>query len=78
MLVPMLVGLRLAGQLVGGEMVVHIGAGVAPETVLDADLDPAVRQYVLDAGARHRAGREGVALHNLRCLREHHLDVERL
>src|SRR5262245_61009944 len=58
MLVPMLVGLRLAGQFLGSEMVVHIGVGVTAETILNADSDPGVRQYALDAGARYRAGRK--------------------
>jgi len=60
-LVPVLVGLRLAGQLVLGEVVVHVGACVAAQAILHADLDPGVGQNMLDAGARHRAGREGVA-----------------
>src|SRR5260370_40328172 len=55
---PMLVGLRLSGELVLGEMVVHIGVCVAAEAVLDAEFDPSVGQNMFDAGARHRAGRE--------------------
>ncbi len=77
-LVPMLVRLRLAGQLVCGEVVVHVGMRVAAEPVLDPDLDPGVGQHMLDAGARDRAGREGVALDDDRILGQHRLDVERL
>jgi hypothetical protein len=36
------------------------------------------RQYVLDAGARHRPGRKGVALDDRRGVRQHRLDVQRL
>ena len=43
---------------------------------LIADLDPGVGQHVLDAGARHRAGGEGVAFDNDRILREHGLDIQ--
>ena len=42
-LVPMLVGLRLTGQLLRREMVVRVGIRVAAEPVLDAEFDPAVR-----------------------------------
>jgi hypothetical protein len=59
MLAPMVViGLLFAGELLGREVMVHAGIGVTPQTVLDADLDPGTGQYVLNAGARHRAGRE--------------------
>ena len=60
MLAPMVViGLLFAGELLGREVMVHAGIGVTPQTVLDADLDPGTGQYVLNAGPRHRAGREG-------------------
>src|SRR3984893_7002108 len=75
-LVPVLVGLWLAGQLVLGEMVVHVGVRVAPQAILDADLDPTVRQNVLDAGARHRAGRESVAFDHNGNLRQYGLDIQ--
>src|SRR5260370_35489321 len=55
---PMLVGLRLSGELVLGEMVVDIGLWVAAPAVLDANLDPGVGENVLVAGARHSDGRE--------------------
>src|SRR5262249_58819439 len=77
-LMPMLVGLRPAGQFLGGEMVVHIGVGIAAKTVLDAEFDPAIRQYVLDAGARYRPGRKGVALDQRRGVRQYRLDIQRL
>ena len=55
MLAPMVViGLLFAGELLGREVMVHAGIGVTPQTVLGADLDPGR----LNAGARHRAGRE--------------------
>jgi len=78
MLMPMLVGLRLASQFLGREMMVHIGVGIAPQTILDADFGPAVRQYVLDARPRHRPGCKGVALDDRRGVRQHRLDVQRL
>ena len=71
MLVPMLVRLRLAGQLVGGEMMVHIGVRGAAQRVLDPELDPGIGERVLDAGAWHHAGREGMALDDNWILGQH-------
>ena len=40
--VPVLVGNRFAGELVGGEVVLAIGTGVAADTILRAEFDPGV------------------------------------
>ena len=77
-LVPMLVRLRLAGEFVGAEMVVHIGVHVAADAVLDPVFDPSIRQHVLDTGARHDAGGEGVVFDDDRRFGQHQLDIERL
>src|SRR5262245_21892149 len=77
-LVPMLVRLRLAGKFIRGEMMVRIGLWAAPQAVLDADLYPCVGDHVLDAGARHHAGSEGMALDDDRIFGQHGLDVQRL
>src|SRR6516225_7719544 len=61
-LVPMLVRLRLAGKFIRCEMMVRIGLWVAPQAVLDADLHPGVGDNMLDAGARHHTGSEGMSL----------------
>jgi len=59
-LAPMVViGLLFAGELLGGEVMVHAGIDVTPRMVFDAYIDPGTGQYVLNAGPRHRAGREG-------------------
>jgi hypothetical protein len=73
----MLVGLRLSGELVLGEMVVDIGLWVAAQAVLDANLDPGVGENVLGAGARHRAGRESVFFDYDGDFREYGLDAKR-
>src|SRR5262249_16994735 len=78
MLVPILVWLQLAGKLLRGEMMVHIGLRVAPQAVLDSDLYPGVGDHMLDASSRHHAGSEGMALDDDRILRQHGLDVQRL
>jgi len=61
MLVPMVViGLRFAGELLGREVTVQAGLGVTPDSLGCRSRDPGTGQYVLNAGARHRAGREGI------------------
>jgi hypothetical protein len=71
-----LIGLGLSGEFVLGEMVVHIGLRVAAQAVLDANLDPGVGENVLDAGARHRAGRESVAFDDNGNLRRYGLNIQ--
>src|SRR5262249_3058227 len=78
MFVPVLVRLRLAGQLLSGEMTVRICSRIAAQAILDADLHPGVGEHVLDAGARHRTGREGLTLDDGRILGQHRLNVQRL
>src|SRR5271155_3678534 len=63
-LVPVLIGLRLSGKFLGGEMVVHIGVRVAAQSVSNTVFPPGVRQYVLNAGARDHAGGEGLAFND--------------
>src|SRR5271169_779480 len=77
-LVPMLVWLRLASQLLRAEMMVCVGTRVAPQSVLDSDLDPSIGEHVLDAGARHDARGEGMALDDDWILGQHGFDVQRV
>ena len=55
MLVPMLIRHRLSSEFVRGKMMVHVGVGVATQTILDAECNPRIRQHMLNAGARHHA-----------------------
>ena len=44
MLVPMLIGYWISGQLFGGEMVIYVGASVAAEPIANTIFYPRVRQ----------------------------------
>src|SRR4051794_16105031 len=57
---------------------VHVGVGITPDAVLGAVFYPRIGQYVLEAGARHCASRERVALNDNRLLRQDRLDIQRL
>src|SRR3954471_11410340 len=75
---PMLVGYGLSGKLVGGEMVITIGPGVAAQAVMNAILDPCVGQDMFETGARNRAGGKGVALHDHRRFGQYRLHAQGL
>jgi hypothetical protein len=53
----MLVRLRLAGQLLGREMVIVNGGSIATNAVLNTVFDKSIGQDVLDAGAWYDPGR---------------------
>src|SRR6476646_2174793 len=77
-LVPVLVGLRLTGKFLLGEMVVHVSLRIAALAVLYPVWHPGLGQHVLQAGAEERAGGEGMTLDNDRLLRQHRLDAQGL
>lgn len=77
MLVPMLIGYWISGQLFGGEMVIHVGASVAAEPIANTIFYPRVRQDMLDAAAGHRTGGEGMALYDDWRLGQNGLDIQR-
>src|SRR5882724_5767497 len=73
----MLVGYRLSGKLVGGKMMIQIRLGVTAHTVMNAILYPRIGQDMLQASARNRAARKGVALHDYRPFGKHRLHAQR-
>src|SRR5271169_5263009 len=76
-LVPMLIWHGLPRELLGGEMVVQIGARVAAEPVFHAVGDKGVRQHMFQAHARHGARCERPPFDNYWRLRQHRLHTQR-